>query len=343
MGQFFDPLYDWSKTHNSPLEHSKLALIDFAHHSNKTPRPNLTLPSTMLPPTVSTKYLSVIIDQHLNWKAQRAHAIEKGSKWAAQIKRIARPSWGITPKYARRLYISVTLPRILYGAEAWCGPSGDKDKGTKNIGTAKVIGQIMTIQRSGALAITGALRTSPTDTLNACAFLLPATKMIERWCHRAVVRLATVPPEHPLHKPVKLSKSRNTKRHRTPIHALFHDTTFYPKLIEKIPTKPRDPTLVSKLPFSISISSSKEASILEDRYANESAKLYSDGSAFRGKVGAATVLIRSGHPTRTLHFHLGPDTEHTVHEVELVGTILALHLIKSERNNKVSFSIGIDN
>ena len=167
--------------------------------------------------------------------------------------------------------------------------------------------------------------------------------MIERWCHRAVVRLATVPPEHPLHKPVKLSKSRNTKRHRTPIHALFHDTTFDPKLIEKIPTKPRDPALVGKLPFSISISSSKEASILEDRYANESAKLYSNGSAFRGKVGAATVLIRSGHPTRTLHFHLGPDTKHTVHEAELVGTILALHLIKSERNNKVSFSIGIDN
>jgi hypothetical protein len=66
------------------------------------------------------KYLGVILDQNLDWKAQRAHAVKKGTKWAAQIRRIARPSWGITPKYARRLYISVALPRILYAADVWC-------------------------------------------------------------------------------------------------------------------------------------------------------------------------------------------------------------------------------
>ena len=180
-------VYDWSKTHNSPLKHSKLALIDFAHHSNKIPRPNLDLPSVTLPLSESTKYLGIIIDQHLNWKAQHAHAIEKGSKWAAQVCRITRPSWGITPKYMRRLYISVALPRILYGAEVWCGPPGNKSLGNNNRGSAKVIRQLMTIQRSRALAITGALRTSPTDALNTCAFLLLVTKMVERWCHRAAV------------------------------------------------------------------------------------------------------------------------------------------------------------
>ena len=205
-------VYDWSKTYNFPLEHSKLALIDFAHHSNKIPRPNLDLPSVTLPSSESTKYLGMIIDQHLNWKAQHAHAIEKGSKWAAQVCRIARPSWGITPKYTRRLYIGVALPRILYGVEVWCGPPGNRSSGNNNRGSAKVVRQLMTIQRSGALAITGALRTSPTDTLEACAFLLPVTKMVECWCHRAAVRLATVPPEHPLYKPVSFIKSRYTKR-----------------------------------------------------------------------------------------------------------------------------------
>ena len=126
-------------------------------------------------------------------------------------------------------------------------------------------------------------------------------------------------------------------------HALFNNVSFNPSFIEKIPTKPRDPALTGKLPFSVSIASSKEASILEDRHANETAKLYSNGSAFKGKVGAAAVLICPGHPTRTLHFHLGPDTKHTVHEVELIGNILALHLIKTEKDKKASFSIGIDN
>jgi Reverse transcriptase (RNA-dependent DNA polymerase) len=153
-------IYDWSKTHNSPLEHSKLALIDFAHRNNKKERPNLTLPDTTLTPTVSTKYLGIMIDQHLDWKAQHANAIEKGSKWASQIRRITRPSWGITPKYARQLYIGVALPRILYGADVWCGPPEGEYPGPKDPGSAKVIRQLTSIQHSGAIAITGTLRTS---------------------------------------------------------------------------------------------------------------------------------------------------------------------------------------
>ena len=155
--------------------------------------------------------------------------------------------------------------------------------------------------------------------------------------------LATLPPEHPLYKLVRSSNNRQVKKHRTPLHALFNNVTFNPSTIEKIPTKPRDPALAGKPPFSVSIAPNKEASIQEDRHATETAKLYSDGSAYKGKVGAAAVLICPGRPTRTLHFHLGPDTEHTVHKAELIGTILALHLIKTEKDKKASFSIGIDN
>ena len=125
-------VYEWSKTHNSPLEHSKLALIDFAHSNKKIPRPSLTLLSTTLTPTKSTKYLGIVIDQNLNWKAQHAHAIEKGSKWASQVRRIARPSWGITPKYARRLYISVALPRILLYMVQTCG-AGPQEARTEDM------------------------------------------------------------------------------------------------------------------------------------------------------------------------------------------------------------------
>ena len=101
--------------------------------------------------------------------------------------------------------------------------------------------------------------------------------------------------------------------------------------------------LVGNLPFKISIPSSKEASILEDRQANKAIKIYSNSSAHNGKVGAAAVLTRPGHPIWLFHFHLGPEMEHTVHKVELIGTILALHLIKTKKNKKVNISIGIDN
>lgn len=336
-------VYDWSRTHNSLLEHSKLALIDFAHRNNNKDRPDLILPNITLPPTHSTKYLGIIIDQHLNWKAQHAHTLKKGSKWASQIRHIARPSWGITPKYARRLYIGVALPRILYGTDVWCGPPPSSTGETRNTGSAALLKQLVSIQHIGAIAITGALRTSPTDTLNACTFLFPTLLLVERWCHCAAIWLATLPPEHPLFNPVRHSMSRYTKHHRTPLHNLFAHSNFDPKSVEKIPTKLRNPAHIGKLLFSISIPTTKEASVQEDCNAQETIKLCTDSSAYKGNVSAAAVLTCNEQPPRMLHYHLGPETEHTVHKAELIGTVLALHLISTEKNRKVPITIGTDN
>jgi hypothetical protein len=71
---------EWSRTHNSPLKYSKLALIDFAHPASMKERTSLTLPSEEIQPMPSTKYLGVMLDQHLNWKVQHAYTIEKGTK-----------------------------------------------------------------------------------------------------------------------------------------------------------------------------------------------------------------------------------------------------------------------
>jgi len=113
---------EWSSLHNSPLEYSKLALVDFAHSRSSKRRSPLHLPQTIIQPTESTKYLGVIFDQNLGWKQQHAHAIGKGTKWAMQIRRLVKPSWGLMPGNARQLYISVTIPRIIYAIDVWCMP-----------------------------------------------------------------------------------------------------------------------------------------------------------------------------------------------------------------------------
>jgi hypothetical protein len=84
---------EWAEKHNSRFEFSKLALIDFAHHSKDIIRPLLMLPNCTVKPSASVKYLSIMLDQNLNWKEQLAYIEGKGSKWAAQIRRIARPTW----------------------------------------------------------------------------------------------------------------------------------------------------------------------------------------------------------------------------------------------------------
>jgi hypothetical protein len=71
----------------------------------------------------------------------------------------------------------------------------------------------------------------------------------------------------------------------------------------------------------------KEALVIANREGKEIIKVYSDGSAQEGKVGAAAVLYCPGKETRSLHYHLGSVEHHIVFEAELVGLLLGLQLI----------------
>ncbi|TFK58496.1 ribonuclease H-like protein, partial [Pluteus cervinus] len=75
-------------------------------------------------------------------------------------------------------------------------------------------------------------------------------------------------------------------------------------------------------------------------------KVYTDGSAIDGGVGAAAVLFEDGKTDagKALTLHLGPTEHHTVYEGEAVGGILAAKLLQ-EQDIKVDegISIYVDN
>ena len=337
-----DGVINWSTSHNSPLEYSKLALIDFAHQNSTKPRPQLQLPNRTINPVTSTKYLGVIFDQNLKWSTQLANITEKGTKWAAQIKRATRTTWGITPKYARRLYIGVALPKVLYAIDIWCTPLHGAAVGPRRKGSVAAVKRLTTTQRAGTIAITGGLRTSPTDTLDACAFTIPAAHLVEKWCYKAAVRLSTLPPEHPLYRPVKASANRYTRKHKAPLHNLMQLFALKPDSTAKISVTVRNPLDANLTPLHFSIANSKEASKAEANNAPEIVKVYTDGAILGGQAGVAAILQRHGKPTRKLHYHLGNETEHTIHEAELTGILLGLQLIKTEKKGSTTFALGTD-
>jgi len=64
--------------------------------------------------------------------------------------------------------------------------------------------------------------------------------------------------------------------------------------------------------------------------------VFMDRSALDGSVGTATVLIRPDKSTHMLHFFLvglDSDSKHTIHEAELVGILLGIHPIKTEKQD----------
>ena len=113
--------------------------------------------------------------------------------------------------------------------------------------------------------------------------------------------------------------------------------------VEKIPSTMRNPEQMGRLPFILSIPENRTSAVAEAAAATEEIQIFSDGSAIGGKVGAVAILTIRGVITSSLHYHLGPALEHTVHEAELVGLILGLHLIRAICIGDKRMAIGIDN
>ena len=90
------------------------------------------------------------------------------------------------------------------------------------------------MQRSTAIAIVGRLHTSPNDTLDLHANLLPFYLLVDKVRFQAVLRLATLPTTHPLYKVVNQAACRFVKKHHSPLHKMMHKFNLKPELMDKI-------------------------------------------------------------------------------------------------------------
>ena len=85
-----------------------------------------------------------------------------------------------------------------------------------------------------------------------------------------------------------------------------------------------------QIPFPVSIAPSKDDAAAAEAgwVAKPGYRVYTDGSDCDGGVGASAVLYRPGiaEPT-VLRYRLGDSTRHSVYEAEIVGLLLAAHLL----------------
>ena len=156
--------------------------------------------------------------------------------------------------------------------------------------------------------------------------MFPIELRIDKTCHNAITRMATLPSVHPLHALVKRSAKGLVKRHRSPLHILTGIFGTDPSKVEKIPPVHTHPNRKSSRTVRLDIPLNKDASKRADTNATEQIKVYSDGLAHDGKVGAAALLRHEGKPDRVLKLHLGTTDHHTVYEAELAGMLMGIHL-----------------
>ena len=221
-------IFDWAATHNCKLGMEKFQLLDFTRKSIPhplnpwikipTPRKKLRLDNHRIPSKETAKFLGILVDNRLNWKVQGAAAL------------------AIHAKYLCHLYLSIAVPHILYTANVFLTPHQHTGKRSiKGKPTqATIIHKLAAIQRRAALLITCTLRTTATDLIDMLANLIPFHLLVNNYHHAAVLQLATLPPTHPLCKPISNAASRLVKRHPTPLHDLMHRYSLNPAKIEKV-------------------------------------------------------------------------------------------------------------
>jgi ribonuclease HI len=95
------------------------------------------------------------------------------------------------------------------------------------------------------------------------------------------------------------------------------------------------------------IDDSKEAAMEHDgRIEGAGVRIYTDGSGYKGNVGASAVIFEDGIRKKTVKYTLGPETEHTVFEGEAIGVLMGLHLASKSalaRSGRAQVSINLDN
>ena len=78
------------------------------------------------------------------------------------------------------------------------------------------------------------------------------------------------------------------------------------------------------------IDDNREASINSEHQDSANYRIYSDGSGHDNGIGASAILYKKGSacPLKSLQLFMGNSDEHNTYEVEIVGAILTLWILK---------------
>jgi hypothetical protein len=82
--------------------------------------------------------------------------------------------------------------------------------------------------------MTGALRTTATDMLEAHANLIPLDLQIQNLCHQVAIQLAYHPTSHPISPLLHRAAKGYVKRHKSSLHHLTHTYNLDPDSTDKI-------------------------------------------------------------------------------------------------------------
>ncbi len=179
LGRALNIVGRWCERAGLSINPGKVVVVPFTRRRRLEGLAPLRLQGTTLRIDNQVKYLGVILDQKLVWRAQVDRVIDRG-KWAIMAcRRLAGRNWGLKPRMMRWLYLSMVRPALTHCALAWWPGTASKTVRLKLAG----------LQRMACLAITGAISSTPGAALECSLDLTPLDIHIKVIARRSALRL----------------------------------------------------------------------------------------------------------------------------------------------------------
>jgi hypothetical protein len=160
--------------------------------------------------------------------------------------------------------------------------------------------------------------------------------------------MCTLPESHALNYQVEhaYNEREKVRANLPPMRRMATKYDLNPKDMEKIGARNRPPTY--KRVFNTRIDKDRDESIEQETADTAHIRIYTDGSAIGGKVGAAALLHLNDEdrPREIIHYHLGPKTRYSTYNTEWVGLLMATWLltcIDDESIGKETASVYVNN
>ena len=153
-------LESWSNKWLLRINESKTTYTSFTLSATRHVA-ELLLNGTALREDEHPTYLGITLDKRLTWTAHIDQVRARAKQRLAMMRKLAGTSWGADTKVLKRLYVGRVRPVLEYGASAWSTTSKTN------------YGKVQRVQNSAARIITGALRSTPINSLESFAGLQP--------------------------------------------------------------------------------------------------------------------------------------------------------------------------
>ena len=301
--------------------------ISHIHIKQNSPHPDGTTTLNAIALTQTYKYLGVIFNPKLTWCAHIAKVIASATCWTQQLWQVSKTTRGLSPSRTHQLYNTVTVPAFTYASDIWYTPLFKWAHLQKSSGLVASMESLQSIQDTAVRYITGGIRGTAYDILEAHANLLPIDLLFRKMQFRATTHICALPQHHPLYEVACWAARQFVITHRSPLHYLLFTTGLKLQNIGTIDPDCWHPNYHPALKTIISSDKESMLTSANENHTESQYKVYCDASGFEGGAGASTVLYKGNHIIKSLYYHLGPLTEHTVYESELIRLMPALHLL----------------